>query len=35
MEDMEESVKVGLCREDALCRPKWIVGVGLIAAGLW
>ena len=30
----EESVKVGLRREDALCRSKWIVGINLIAAGL-
>ena len=30
----EESVKVGLRREDALCRSKWIVGVNKIAAGL-
>ena len=30
----EESVKVGLRREDALCRLKWSVGVNLIAAGL-
>ena len=30
----EESVKVGLRREDALCRSKWSVGVSRIAAGL-
>ena len=30
----EESVKVGLRREDSLCRPKWSVGVNRIAAGL-
>ena len=30
----EESVKVGLRREDALCRSKWSVGVDRIAAGL-
>ena len=30
----EESVKVGLIREDALCRSKWSVGVIQIAAGL-
>ena len=30
----EESVKVGLRREDALCRSKWNVGVNKIAAGL-
>ena len=30
----EESVNVGLRREDALCRPKWSVGVNKIAAGL-
>ena len=29
----EESVKVGLRREDALCRSKWSVGVNQIAAG--
>ena len=29
----EESEKVGLRREDALCRSKWSVGVNLIAAG--
>ena len=31
----EESMKVGLRREDALCRSKWSVGVNKIAAGLW
>ena len=30
----EESVKVGLRREDALCRSKWSVGVNQIASGL-
>ena len=30
----EESVKVGLRRNDALCRSKWSVGVNKIAAGL-
>ena len=30
----EESVKVGLRMEDALCRSKWNVGVNQIAAGL-
>ena len=29
----EESVKVGLRREDALCRSKLSVGVNQIAAG--
>ena len=29
-----ESVKIGLRREDALCRSKWSVGIDLIAAGL-
>ena len=29
-----ESVKVGLRREDALCRSKWSVGVNQIAAWL-
>ena len=28
----EESVKVGLCREDALCRSKWIgCGIQIVA----
>ena len=27
-------MKVGLRREDALCRSKWSVGVNQIAAGL-
>ena len=27
----EESVKVGLSREDAPCRSKWIIGVNLIS----
>ena len=30
----EESVKVGLRMEDALCRSKWSVGVNQIAAEL-
>ena len=30
----EEIVKVGLRREDALCRTKWSVGVNQIAVGL-
>ena len=30
----EESVKVGLRKEDALCRSKWSVGVNQIDAGL-
>ena len=30
----EESVEVGLRREDALCRSKWSVGVSKMAAGL-
>ena len=30
----EESVKIGLRREDALCRSKWSVGVNKIAAHL-
>ena len=30
----EESVNVGLRREDAFCRSKWSVGVNQIAAGL-
>ena len=30
----EESMKVGLRREDALCQSKWSVGVDQIAAGL-
>ena len=29
----EESVKVGLRREDVLCRSKWSVGLNHIAAG--
>ena len=33
-QDEEESVKVGLRREDALCRSKWSVGVNKIAASL-
>ena len=27
-------MKVGLRREDALCRSKWSVGINQIAAGL-
>ena len=30
----EESVKVGLRREDALCRSKWSVGVNQIEVNL-
>ena len=30
----EESVEIGLRREDALCRLKWSVGINQIAAGL-
>ena len=30
----EESVKVGLRREDSFCRSKWSVGINQIAAGL-
>ena len=30
----KESVKIGLRREDALCRSKWSAGVNHIAAGL-
>ena len=30
----EESVKIGLRREDALCRSKWSVSANKIAAGL-
>ena len=30
----EESVKVGLRREDAPCQSKWSIGVNLNAAGL-
>ena len=30
----EESVKVGLRKEDVLCRSKWSDGVNQIAAGL-
>ena len=33
-QDDEESVMVGLRREDVLCRSKWIVGGNQIAAGL-
>ena len=29
----EESVKIGLRREDALCQLKWCVGIDNIAAG--
>ena len=31
---VEESVKVGMRLEDALCRSRWSVGVNQIAAGL-
>ena len=31
---VEEGVKVGLRRKDALCRSKWSAGFNLIAAGL-
>ena len=30
----EESVKIGLRREDAICRSKWSVGINQIAARL-
>ena len=30
----EESVKIGLRMEDALCRLKWSVGINQIAAGM-
>ena len=30
----EESVKIGLRREDALCQSNWSVGINEIAAGL-
>ena len=30
----EESVKIGLRKEDALCPSKWCVGINQIAAGL-
>ena len=30
----EEGVKVGLRRKDAVCRSKWSVGIGMIAAEL-
>ena len=30
----EESVKVGLRREDVLCRSQWSVGINKIDAGL-
>ena len=33
-QDEEESVKVGLKKEDTLCQSKWSVGVNQIAAGL-
>ena len=33
-QDEEERVKVGLRREDALCRSKWIVDINQIVAGL-
>ena len=31
---MEESIKVGLRRKDALCCPLWSVGINKIDAGL-
>ena len=31
----EESMKIGLRMEDALCRSRRCVGVRMIAAGLW
>ena len=31
---VEESVKVGVRREDPLCQSKWIVGIKQIAAWL-
>ena len=31
----EISMKVSLCRGDAVCKSKWIVGVSLIAIGVW
>ena len=31
---VEEDVKVGLRRKDALCRSKWSAGINQIAAGL-
>ena len=34
MQPEEESVNVGLRREDVLCRSKWSVGVNQIAVGL-
>ena len=34
MQVEEESTKVGLSREDAICRSKWSVGINKIAAGL-
>ena len=34
MQAEEECVKVGLRREDALCRSRWSVGVDQIVAGL-
>ena len=34
MQVEEESVKVGLGKEDSLCRSKWSAGVDKIAAGL-
>ena len=34
MQVEEGSVKIGLRRQDALCRSKWSVGVNRIDAGL-
>ena len=31
---MGEAVKIGLSREDVLCRSRWSVGIIQIAAGL-
>ena len=31
---MEERMKIGLIRKDAICRSNWSVGVNQIAAGL-
>ena len=30
----EESIKVGMSREDALCRSNWSAGINQIATGL-
>ena len=34
MKLVEEETIVGLSKEDALCRSKWIIGANQIAAGL-